>query len=183
MICILVPFVFLTDINADGSSGVGGTAGLCGDGQADFRSILSYGVQEPWVKPSFTFMFPLGSPINNLLLVLRRKFSDSITEMLVVCATTVHRVGLKTAPNELCPHVPLMAWNTCAFTIQAIGNDLAFLLIRSGVQLMKHICFSSQKTYCRKKISHCLDPYRTDRLDTTYLKAQTIKNNACQFWG
>ena len=42
--------------------------------------------------------------------------------MLVVCATTVHRVGLETPPNELCPHVPTMAWNTCAFTIQAIGE-------------------------------------------------------------
>uniref|UniRef100_A0A671WAZ7 E3 ubiquitin-protein ligase n=1 Tax=Sparus aurata TaxID=8175 RepID=A0A671WAZ7_SPAAU len=52
------------------------------------------------------------------------KFSDSIVEMLVVCATTVHRVGLQTAPNELCPRVPLMAWNTCAFTIQAIENIL-----------------------------------------------------------
>uniref|UniRef100_A0A8C5C7P9 E3 ubiquitin-protein ligase n=1 Tax=Gadus morhua TaxID=8049 RepID=A0A8C5C7P9_GADMO len=49
-------------------------------------------------------------------------FSDSIAEMLVVCATTVHRVGLETPPNELCPHVPTMAWNTCAFTIQAIGE-------------------------------------------------------------
>ncbi|XP_023141647.2 E3 ubiquitin-protein ligase UBR1 [Amphiprion ocellaris] len=83
----------------EGSSGIGNT-GLCGEGQPDFRSILSYGVQEP------------------------RKFSDSITEMLVVCATTVHRVGLKTAPNELCPRVPVMAWNTCAFTIQAIENIL-----------------------------------------------------------
>uniref|UniRef100_A0A4W6F7L3 E3 ubiquitin-protein ligase n=1 Tax=Lates calcarifer TaxID=8187 RepID=A0A4W6F7L3_LATCA len=50
--------------------------------------------------------------------------NDSIAEMLVVCATTVHRVGLQTAPNELCPRVPLMAWNTCAFTIQAIENIL-----------------------------------------------------------
>ncbi|XP_054652195.1 E3 ubiquitin-protein ligase UBR1 isoform X2 [Dunckerocampus dactyliophorus] len=73
---------------------------LCGESQPDFRSILSYGVQEP------------------------RKFSDSIAEMLVVCATTVHRVGLQTVPNELCPRVPLMAWNTCAFTIQAIENIL-----------------------------------------------------------
>uniref|UniRef100_A0A667XIL5 E3 ubiquitin-protein ligase n=1 Tax=Myripristis murdjan TaxID=586833 RepID=A0A667XIL5_9TELE len=55
---------------------------------------------------------------------LKRKFSDSIAEMLVVCATTVHRVGLQTAPNELCPYVPVMAWNTCAFTIQAIENIL-----------------------------------------------------------
>uniref|UniRef100_A0A8C9YU16 E3 ubiquitin-protein ligase n=1 Tax=Sander lucioperca TaxID=283035 RepID=A0A8C9YU16_SANLU len=59
-----------------------------------------------------------------LVVVFRRKFSDSIAEMLVVCATTVHRVGLQTAPNELCPHVPIMAWNTCAFTIQAIENIL-----------------------------------------------------------
>lgn len=43
-------------------------------------------------------------------------------EMLGVCATTVHTVGLQTAPNELCPRVPLMAWTTCAFTIQSIGN-------------------------------------------------------------
>uniref|UniRef100_I3KW87 E3 ubiquitin-protein ligase n=1 Tax=Oreochromis niloticus TaxID=8128 RepID=I3KW87_ORENI len=71
-----------------------GSTGLFGEGQPDFRSILSYGVQE------------------------------SITEMLVVCATTVHRVGLKTAPNELCPRVSIMAWNTCAFTIQAIENIL-----------------------------------------------------------
>ncbi|KAM4541816.1 E3 ubiquitin-protein ligase UBR1 [Odontesthes bonariensis] len=91
-----------SDFNAEGGGGDGGsgTTGLCGEGQPDFRSILSFGVQEP------------------------RKFSDSITEMLVVCATTVHRVGLKTAPNELCPRVPLMAWNTCAFTIQAIENIL-----------------------------------------------------------
>uniref|UniRef100_A0A3B5LLQ0 E3 ubiquitin-protein ligase n=1 Tax=Xiphophorus couchianus TaxID=32473 RepID=A0A3B5LLQ0_9TELE len=77
-------------------NGSSGTTGLFGDSQPDFRSILAYGVQE-------------------------RKFSDGIAEMLVVCATTVHRVGLKTAPNELCPRVPLMAWNTCAFTIQAIN--------------------------------------------------------------
>ncbi|XP_042356374.1 E3 ubiquitin-protein ligase UBR1 [Plectropomus leopardus] len=87
------------DCNTEGSS-VDVDTGLCGEGQPDFRSILSYGVQEP------------------------RKFSDSIVEMLVVCATTVHRVGLQTAPNELCPRVPLMAWNTCAFTIQAIENIL-----------------------------------------------------------
>lgn len=87
------------DCNTEGSSGNSNT-GLCGEGQPDFRSILSFGVQEP------------------------RKFSDSIAEMLVVCATTVHRVGLKTAPNELCPRVPVMAWNTCAFTIQAIENLL-----------------------------------------------------------
>lgn len=60
------------------------------------------------------------SPVTQF--VFRRKFSDSILEMLVVCATTVHRVGLQTAPNELCPRVPIMAWNTCAFTIQAIGT-------------------------------------------------------------
>ncbi|XP_007553185.1 E3 ubiquitin-protein ligase UBR1 isoform X1 [Poecilia formosa] len=88
------------DVQMDGSSGSSGTTGLFGDGQPDFRSILAYGVQES------------------------RKFSDGIAEMLVVCATTVHRVGLKTAPNELCPRVPLMAWNTCAFTIQAIENIL-----------------------------------------------------------
>uniref|UniRef100_A0A8C2B7V1 E3 ubiquitin-protein ligase n=1 Tax=Cyprinus carpio TaxID=7962 RepID=A0A8C2B7V1_CYPCA len=63
-------------------------------------SILSFGVQE--------------SP----------KFSRSITEMLGVCATTVHRVGLQTAPNDLCPYVPVMSWNTCAYTIQATDNML-----------------------------------------------------------
>ncbi|XP_046711512.1 E3 ubiquitin-protein ligase UBR1 isoform X2 [Silurus meridionalis] len=75
-------------------------AGLLEDTQTDFRSILSFGVQPP------------------------PKYSSSIMEMLVVCATTVHRVGLQTAPNELCPHVPVMTWNTCAYTIQATENML-----------------------------------------------------------
>uniref|UniRef100_A0A8C5BKT5 E3 ubiquitin-protein ligase n=1 Tax=Gadus morhua TaxID=8049 RepID=A0A8C5BKT5_GADMO len=68
---------------------------------------------------------PLGSPVclwHSADAFNQRDFSDSIAEMLVVCATTVHRVGLETPPNELCPHVPTMAWNTCAFTIQAIGE-------------------------------------------------------------
>uniref|UniRef100_A0A673KS53 E3 ubiquitin-protein ligase n=1 Tax=Sinocyclocheilus rhinocerous TaxID=307959 RepID=A0A673KS53_9TELE len=73
---------------------------LFDESQADFRSILSFGVQEP------------------------PKFSRSITEMLGVCATTVHRVGLQTAPNDLCPYVPVMSWNTCAYTIQAIESML-----------------------------------------------------------
>uniref|UniRef100_A0A671QU40 E3 ubiquitin-protein ligase n=1 Tax=Sinocyclocheilus anshuiensis TaxID=1608454 RepID=A0A671QU40_9TELE len=55
--------------------------------------------------------------------VIRPKFSRSITEMLGVCATTVHRVGLQTAPNDLCPYVPVMSWNTCAYTIQAIEGQ------------------------------------------------------------
>uniref|UniRef100_A0AAY4AT50 E3 ubiquitin-protein ligase n=1 Tax=Denticeps clupeoides TaxID=299321 RepID=A0AAY4AT50_9TELE len=55
---------------------------------------------------------------------LRPKYSSSIAEMLVVCATTVHRVGLQVAPNEQCPQVPVMAWNTCAYTIQATENML-----------------------------------------------------------
>uniref|UniRef100_A0A8C2B9S4 E3 ubiquitin-protein ligase n=1 Tax=Cyprinus carpio TaxID=7962 RepID=A0A8C2B9S4_CYPCA len=55
---------------------------------------------------------------------LKPKFSRSITEMLGVCATTVHRVGLQTAPNDLCPYVPVMSWNTCAYTIQATDNML-----------------------------------------------------------
>ncbi|CAG10577.1 unnamed protein product, partial [Tetraodon nigroviridis] len=80
----------------DGSAEV--DALLSGESQPDYRSILSYGVQEP------------------------TKLSDSIMEMLGVCATTVHTVGLQTAPNELCPRVPLMAWLTCAFTVQSIGT-------------------------------------------------------------
>ncbi|XP_052436368.1 E3 ubiquitin-protein ligase UBR1 isoform X3 [Carassius gibelio] len=75
-------------------------AAVFDESQAEFRSILSFGVQE--------------SP----------KFSRSITEMLGVCGTTVHRVGLQTAPNDLCPYVPVMSWNTCAYTIQATENML-----------------------------------------------------------
>lgn len=88
----------VTQDNDNKSSEEGQSLGR--ESQPDFRSILSYGVQEP------------------------RKFSDSITDMIVVCATTVYRVGLQTPPNELCPNVPLMTWNTCAFTIQAIENIL-----------------------------------------------------------
>lgn len=34
------------DCNTEGS-GVDGDVGMCAEGQPDFRSILSYGVQEP----------------------------------------------------------------------------------------------------------------------------------------
>ncbi|XP_026856016.2 E3 ubiquitin-protein ligase UBR1 isoform X2 [Electrophorus electricus] len=86
---------------ADSSAEIGkAECGFLEDRQTDFRSILSFGVQPP------------------------PKYSSSIVEMLIVCATTVHRVGLQTAPNELCPYVPVMTWNTCAYTIQAMENML-----------------------------------------------------------
>ncbi|XP_069773436.1 E3 ubiquitin-protein ligase UBR1 isoform X2 [Narcine bancroftii] len=66
----------------------------------EFRSILCFGVQSPV------------------------KYSKSITEMLLLFATTVYRVGLKVAPNEADPRVPLMAWSACAFTIQSTENML-----------------------------------------------------------
>lgn len=92
-----------------------------------------------------------------------------------MCATTVHRVGLQTAPNELCPKVPLMAWNTCAFTIQAIGRPtqgvffmcplLWFYVVLNVFELVGS---SSQKTFCGKMTGRFLGPYKTDRLDTKY---------------
>lgn len=97
------------------------------------------------------------------------KFSDSIMEMLGVCATTVYRVGLQTAPNELCPRVPLMAWITCAFTIQALGTDgIAYLPLMplSSFSFSKYIFLPWQKTYCKKRKSPSLGPCRTDRWDT-----------------
>lgn len=106
--------------------------------------------------------------------VCRRKFSNSIVEMLVVCATTVHRVGLQTAPNELCPKVPLMAWNTCAFTIQAIGRPTpaVFMCLLQWfyaiLNVFTLVCSSSQKTFCGKMTSRSLGPYKTDRLDIKY---------------
>uniref|UniRef100_A0A674J3P7 E3 ubiquitin-protein ligase n=1 Tax=Terrapene triunguis TaxID=2587831 RepID=A0A674J3P7_9SAUR len=54
----------------------------------------------------------------------RAKYSNSIKEMLVLFATTVYRVGLKVAPNEADPRIPMMTWSTCAFTIQCIENLL-----------------------------------------------------------
>uniref|UniRef100_A0A8B9KQN1 E3 ubiquitin-protein ligase n=1 Tax=Astyanax mexicanus TaxID=7994 RepID=A0A8B9KQN1_ASTMX len=63
------------------------------------------------------------------------KYSSSITDMLVVCATTVHRVGLQTAPNEVCPHVPVMTWNTCAYTIQATGERLFPIHFLNGLTI------------------------------------------------
>ncbi|XP_063803728.1 E3 ubiquitin-protein ligase UBR1 [Pseudophryne corroboree] len=72
-----------------------------GDDQShEFRSILSFGVQPPL------------------------KYSASTKEILVHFATTVYRVGLNVPPNESDPRLPMMAWNTCAFTIQSIESLL-----------------------------------------------------------
>lgn len=145
--------MLLSDVQMDGGSS--GTTGLFGDSQPDFRSILAYGVQESWVQPSSIFSNTCvcfhGNPrqvLRPVLVLFRRKFSDGIAEMLVVCATTVHRVGLKTAPNELCPRVPLMAWNTCAFTIQAIGS------IHTGSRFtVPHLFFSVWFAFLYRKHS------------------------------
>lgn len=98
-------------------------------------------------------------------------------EMLGVCATTVHRVGLQTAPNELCPRVPLMAWITCAFTIQAIGTvRVGFVpLILLSFSFSKSIFLPWQKTYCRKRRNPSLGPCRTDRWEAA---SQNLLQNA-----
>ncbi|XP_053127258.1 E3 ubiquitin-protein ligase UBR1 isoform X2 [Hemicordylus capensis] len=70
------------------------------DSSSEFHSILSFGVQ-PLVK-----------------------YSNSIKEMIVLFATTVYRIGLKVAPDETDPRVPMMTWSTCAFTIQCLENLL-----------------------------------------------------------
>ncbi|XP_053553773.1 E3 ubiquitin-protein ligase UBR1 isoform X2 [Bombina bombina] len=73
----------------------------CSENQSyDFRSILCFGVQ-PF--PSYT---------------------ASMKEMLIHFSTTVYRVGLNLPPNETDPRLPIMAWNTCAFTIQCIESLL-----------------------------------------------------------
>ncbi|XP_062973720.1 E3 ubiquitin-protein ligase UBR1 isoform X2 [Elgaria multicarinata webbii] len=70
------------------------------DASSDFHSILSFGVQ-PLVK-----------------------YSNSIKEMVVLFATAIYRIGLKVAPNENDPRIPMMTWSTCAFTIQCLENLL-----------------------------------------------------------
>ncbi|KAM4690769.1 E3 ubiquitin-protein ligase UBR1 [Rhinophrynus dorsalis] len=70
------------------------------DQSCEFRSILSFGVQPP---PGYL---------------------SSTKEMLVHFATTVYRVGLNVPPNESDPRLPVMTWNTCAFTIQSIESLL-----------------------------------------------------------
>ncbi|XP_033001993.1 E3 ubiquitin-protein ligase UBR1 isoform X1 [Lacerta agilis] len=67
---------------------------------SDFHSILSFGV-DPLVK-----------------------YSNSIKEMVVLFATAIYRIGLKVAPNETDPRIPMMTWSTCAFTIQCLENLL-----------------------------------------------------------
>uniref|UniRef100_A0A8D2KUZ5 E3 ubiquitin-protein ligase n=1 Tax=Varanus komodoensis TaxID=61221 RepID=A0A8D2KUZ5_VARKO len=46
-------------------------------------------------------------------------YSNSIKEMVVLFATAIYRIGLKVAPSETDPRIPMMTWSTCAFTIQS----------------------------------------------------------------
>ncbi|XP_056403083.1 E3 ubiquitin-protein ligase UBR1 isoform X1 [Hyla sarda] len=71
------------------------------DGQSyEFRSILSFGVQQP------------------------PKYSANTKEILGHFANTVYCIGLNLPPNESDPRLPMMTWNTCAFTIQSIESLL-----------------------------------------------------------
>lgn len=42
--------------------------------------------------------------------------------MLTTFGTATYKVGLKVHPNEEDPHVPIMCWGSCAYTIQSIGK-------------------------------------------------------------
>ncbi|XP_044285629.1 E3 ubiquitin-protein ligase UBR2 isoform X3 [Varanus komodoensis] len=52
-------------------------------------------------------------------------YSESIKEMLKTFGTATYKVGLKVHPNEEDPRVPVMCWDTCAYTIQTIERLLA----------------------------------------------------------
>ncbi|KAL5008356.1 hypothetical protein ScPMuIL_013937 [Solemya velum] len=53
-------------------------------------------------------------------------FSEGMREMLRKFAVDVFTFGLGMEPNESNPWVPIMAWNTCAFTIQAVEQCLRY---------------------------------------------------------
>lgn len=51
-------------------------------------------------------------------------FSESMREMMKKFATDVYTFGLAVEPDGENPSVPIMAWNTCAYTIQVIEQSL-----------------------------------------------------------
>ncbi|XP_063428523.1 E3 ubiquitin-protein ligase UBR2-like isoform X1 [Mytilus trossulus] len=52
------------------------------------------------------------------------QFSDSMKDMIKKFASDSYSFGLGVEPDETNPRVPIMAWNTCAFTIQSIEQML-----------------------------------------------------------
>lgn len=60
--------------------------------------------------------------------------------MLVHFATTVYRVGLNVPPNETDPRLPIMTWNTCAYTIQCLGKaDFQISVQRYAYNLLSQV--------------------------------------------
>ncbi|GAB1601270.1 E3 ubiquitin-protein ligase UBR2-like isoform X2 [Argonauta hians] len=51
-------------------------------------------------------------------------FSESMREMMKKFATDVYTFGLSREPDDENPCVPIMVWNTCAYTIQVIEQSL-----------------------------------------------------------
>ncbi|XP_066451684.1 E3 ubiquitin-protein ligase UBR2 isoform X3 [Eleutherodactylus coqui] len=54
----------------------------------------------------------------------KNPYSDSIKEMLTTFGTATYKVGLNVHPNEQDPRVPIMCWESCAYTIQTIERIL-----------------------------------------------------------
>ncbi|CAJ0921749.1 unnamed protein product [Ranitomeya imitator] len=54
----------------------------------------------------------------------KNPYSDSIKEMLTTFGTATYKVGLNVHPNEEDPRVPIMCWESCAYTIQTIERIL-----------------------------------------------------------
>uniref|UniRef100_UPI00358E1268 E3 ubiquitin-protein ligase UBR2 n=1 Tax=Myxine glutinosa TaxID=7769 RepID=UPI00358E1268 len=62
--------------------------------------------------------------IHNFGIMTPLRYSESMQAMLATFGTAAFHVGLKTHPNEQDPRVPVMVWNTCSFTIQAVESLL-----------------------------------------------------------
>ncbi|CAJ0951923.1 unnamed protein product [Ranitomeya imitator] len=83
----------------------------------EFRSILSFGVQAPVIlKFLYKIIF--------LICFIRPKYSASTKEMLIHFANNVYGTNLKSLHTASDPRLPVVTWNTCAFTIESIESLL-----------------------------------------------------------
>ncbi|KAM4013622.1 E3 ubiquitin-protein ligase UBR1 isoform 1-T1 [Anomaloglossus baeobatrachus] len=108
----------------------------------DFRSIYNFGAQTP------------------------PNYSDSAEDMLFNFTNVVYGAGLAVQHDGSDPYIPVMSWNTCAFSIQSIESLLRYedkplfgsLQNRqlSGLKALVKFAEAQRVTRCQTSIQNCL---------------------------
>ncbi len=81
---------------------------------------------------------------------------DKRHKIIIFFSSLFFQFGLKVQPDDDDPRVPLLAWATCAYTMQCFGN-VSTLIYTTG--LVVYDCYSDVCNMVANRIEQCCAAY------------------------